>query len=95
MTEDIIEVPTYEGGDMCLKFDSEEAATAALEGYPGSIDIIGTIYKPAGNMLPTDQGEVPEMAPMDGFHVNVRHTRPTPELAAHQVFPLNPKRVWA
>jgi hypothetical protein len=95
MTEDIIEVPTYEGGDMCLKFDSEEAATAALEGYPGSIDIIGTIYKPTGNMLPTDQGEVPEMAPMDGFHVNVRHTRPAPELAAHQVFPLNPNRVWA
>lgn len=45
---------------------------------PGySIDIIGTIYKPTGNMV-QQQGpgnatiEVPEMAPLDGFHANLR-----------------------
>jgi hypothetical protein len=46
-------------------------------------------------MLPTDKGEVPEMVQVDGFHVNVRHTRPAPELAAYQVFPLTPNRAWA
>lgn len=107
MTENIIEVPTYEWGDMYLKFDSEEAADAVLfdmqhdgEGYNKvpkyqAIDVIGTVYKPTGNMLPTDAGEMPEMVQVDGFHVNVRHTRPAPELAAYQVFPLTPNRAWA
>ena len=60
-----------------------------------AIDIIGTIYKPTGEMITTDEGEVPEMAPVDGWHVNVRHTAEAPELAAFQVFPQSPVRGWA
>jgi hypothetical protein len=53
------------------------------------------IYKPTGNVLTTDEGEVPEMAPLDGWHVNVRHTDEVPQLAPYQVFPVTPTRMWA
>lgn len=60
-----------------------------------AVDVIGTIWKPTGKMLTTDEGEVPEMAPVDGWHANVRHTAEAPELVAFQVFPQNPVRGWA
>jgi len=60
-----------------------------------AIDVIGTIYKPTGKMIKTDQGEVPEMAPLEGWHVNVRHTDEAPELDAYKVAPKAPVRAWA
>jgi hypothetical protein len=37
------------------------------------VDVIGTIFKPTGNMLQLEPGiEYPEMAPQPGFHVNIR-----------------------
>jgi len=85
--------------DMYLKFDTEADATAALfdEEKPkyAAIDVIGVIYKPTGIMLTTDEGEVPEMAPLDGWHANVRHTEEAPELEVHRVFPAAPVRMWA
>ena len=59
-----------------------------------AVDVIGTIYKPTGNMLTTDEGEVPEMAPLEGWHVNVRHTTEAPELEAYRVYPKAPQRGW-
>lgn len=59
-----------------------------------SIDTVGTIYKPTGNMV-EDQ---PEMAPLDGWHVNVRlkADQATPaNLEPYKVAPANPVRVWA
>lgn len=89
MTEDIIEVPTYEWGDLYLKFSSEEAATAALEGYPHSIDTIGIIYERTGG---TD--EEPVMTAIPGWHVNVRGPK-LPDLQAYAVEVNSPVRVWA
>ena len=60
-----------------------------------AIDVIGTIYKPTGEMITTDEGEMPEMAPVDGWHVNVRHKAEAPDLAAYRVFPQTPVRGWA
>ena len=60
-----------------------------------AVDVIGTIYKPTGKLLTTDEGEVPEMAPVEGWHANVRHTDEAPELAPYQVYPQNPVRGWA
>ena len=37
-----LEVPLY--GDLYLKFPDEATAFEALEGYEGSVDIIGVIY---------------------------------------------------
>lgn len=60
-----------------------------------AIDVVGIIYKPTGKILKTAEGDVPKMAPVDGWHVNVRHTSEMPELCAWVVTPKTPIRVWA
>jgi hypothetical protein len=96
--------------DFFLKFDSPADADAVLfdeqtnvEGDTvetvkvpkyAAVDVLGTIYKPTGEMIQTDEGEVPEMAPVDGWHVNVRHNAEAPELEAYRVFPDTPQRMW-
>ena len=106
------EVPMYT--DYFLKFkDADEAnevlfteqtnvqgdvvETVLVPKY-AAVDVIGTIYKPTGKMLPAEDesGEaVDEMAPLEGWHVNVRHTAEAPELDAYKVTPQNPVRGWA
>jgi len=100
--------------DFFLKFADEAEANAALFTEQtnvqddvvetvlvpkyAAIDVIGTIYKPTGNVLPAEDGSgeaVDEMAPIDGWHVNVRHTDEVPELEAFRVFPATPSRAWA
>ena len=59
-------------------------------------DVIGVIYKATGKVLPSDSGDaVDEMAPIDGWHVNVRHTDEAPELDAYKVEVATPARMWA
>jgi len=104
MTEEIIEdapvvdAPTElevpyiappELGDLYLKFADEASASEALEGYEGSVDIIGVIY----NVDNTDP-ENPIVTPYDGWHVNTRGPM-TLELEAFSVIPTHPRRVWA
>ena len=75
--------------DMFLKFTGETQATEALDGYEGSIDTIGIIYKRTGG---TD--EEPVMTALQGWHVNVRG----PESEALMQFSVEvntPVRVWA
>jgi len=95
--------------DLNLKFKDETEADAVLfTEQPGvedgeickvpkyaAIDVIGAIYKPTGKMLKTDEGNMPEMAPVGGWHVNVRHTDEMPELETWVVTPKTPSRVWA
>ncbi len=73
----------------------------AREGYEApnfrNIDTIGVIYKPTGEMLQGEDGPYPEMAPIPGWHVNVR-VMPGEDasvLQAHAVTPATPVRVWA
>ena len=96
--------------DFFLKFADEAEATAVLfteqtnvDGDTvetvlvpkyAAIDVIGTIYKPTGDTLMTSEGPVSEMAPLDGWHVNVRHTAEAPELDPYRVFPATPSRSW-
>ena len=51
-----------------------ETRYVATPGY--NLDIIGTVYKPTGNMLQQTVGditsEVPEMQALPGFHANLR-----------------------
>jgi hypothetical protein len=75
--------------DMYLKFTSEAAATKALEGYDGSVDTIGVIYKRTGG---TD--EEPVMTALSGWHVNVRGPE-SKLLAPFKVQVATPYRVWA
>jgi hypothetical protein len=76
-------------------FAQDDVVETVLVPKYAAVDVIGTIYKPTGKMLTTPEGEVPEMAPLDGWHVNVRHTDETPELEAFRVFPVTPSRMWA
>ena len=75
-----------------------ENGVEAQEGYEvanyDAIDLIGTIYKPTGKMIGSDEGEVPEMAPVNGYHANVRVLNEAPELEAYRVHPVTPVRVW-
>jgi hypothetical protein len=96
--------------DYLLKFETKEYADEALftketttvddveetclrPNY-AAIDIIGTIYKPTGEMLDVEGQEVPEMVAVTGYHVNVRHTSDAPELQEFVVNPKTPTRVW-
>ena len=66
-----------------------------------AFDTIGLIYKATGNMLTDDEGtEYPEMAPVDGWHVNLRirgdYMRTEAEAidAEYGVEPATPHRTW-
>ena len=73
---------------------------AYTEAY--GIDVVGTIYKPTGNTVVDAEGnEVPEMAPIDGWHVNLRlvgDARRKDVEALSKYFtdpePRTPSRVW-
>ena len=75
--------------DMYLKFTDETAATKALEGYKGSVDVIGVIYERTGG---TD--DEPVMTAIPGWHVNVRGPESN-SLAPFMVQVATPYRVWA
>ena len=97
--------------DFFLKFTDEAEANAVLFDEQtvtqgdvvetvkvpkyAAIDVVGTIHKPTGKMIQTDDGEVPEMKPLDGWHVNVRHNAEAPELEPFAVQPQQPVRAWA
>lgn len=67
-----------------------------------AIDVVGVIQKPTGVMLTDDEGmEYPEMAALDGWHVNLRlsgdgRRADAEALAAYTVdpSPATPSRVW-
>jgi hypothetical protein len=81
---------------LLVEFKTQESAGYAPA--PGtSIDTIGVIYKPTGNTVTTSMGEQPEMAPLPGWHVNVRLKADhlVPGLDPYRVAPVHPVRVWA
>ena len=97
--------------DLYLKAGSKSAMTTALKAagfiqdvesgalyHPAAaLDVIGTIYQPTGETTLVDGQEAPVMAPVSGYHVNVRTT--SDELAtaldAQRTYPVTPVRVWA
>lgn len=80
--------------DIYLKFPDQQTGEELLIEYIGSVDVIGAIYRPTGEMLLGEDGEYPAMAPLDGWHVNLRGELPD-ELAPYVVTPAQPVRVWA
>ena len=89
MDEIIETTPAPEYGDLYLRFADEAQSIEVLEGYTGSIDVIGVIY----NVDSTDP-ENPVATALEGWHVNTRGPI-TLELQAFAVIPTNPRRVWA
>lgn len=95
------ELPVYTDYFLCFDNEDEarmqlyeEEADDTLTPKYAAIDVIGTIYKPTGKTLTTDEGPVDEMTPIDGWHVNVRHTADAPELDQWRVYPQTPARMW-
>ena len=79
------------------EIDQEPVATewVTLPNYR-NIDTIGTIYKPTGETETVDGMETPVMAPIDGWHVNVRLVgdEDASALESYEVTPATPMRVW-
>jgi hypothetical protein len=95
--------------DYITSVDEEGVETSVEDGDPYmvthshdyAIDVVGTLHEPTGTMLTDDEGnEYPEMAPMAGWHVNIRlvgdAVRETVEALdeTHGVTPETPMRVW-
>lgn len=65
-----------------------------------AIDVVGTIYKPTGQMLMSEgemQFEYPEMAAIEGYHVNMIADLTLEEESQLPIIekPATPYRVWA
>jgi hypothetical protein len=76
-----------------LSVDEDGAPVMVLK-WDMVVDMVGTIYKATGKMLTTDEGDVPEVAPVAGYHVNTRGEMPV-ELEGYATTPATPVRVWA
>jgi hypothetical protein len=84
-----------------LRFTNEAAARSAFADHlidgewpayigTAAVDVIGTIHRPTGSMLADD---VPEMAALPGFHINLSDS--VPELTEFEIdAPTTPARVF-
>ncbi|WP_417284156.1 hypothetical protein, partial [Comamonas sp.] len=88
-----------------LQFASEAAARVALipwtveEQSPvyigrAAVDVVGIVYRPTGEIQSTPEGDLPVMAPVPGWHINLSER--VPELQQHEIEPpATPDRVFA
>lgn len=90
--------------DYFLRFPDEATATPLLFDVVDedvlrpryrAVDVIGTIYKPTGEVVDQGDLEVPVVEAIEGWHVNVRHDEEAPEFEPYIVEPKHPVRVWA
>ena len=55
------------------KVEIEDNSVVLVSTGLASIDFVGIIYKPTGKLLEDiDGNEYPELAPLEGYHVNLR-----------------------
>ena len=98
--QDYVTVVDEETGESTQTPDGEPYLVTHTHDY--AIDLVGTIYEPTGKMLTDAEGfEYPEMAPVDGYHVNVRiagdNVRESVEAIdeLYGLMPNSPSRVFA
>ncbi|MEW5680461.1 hypothetical protein [Comamonas kerstersii] len=88
-----------------LRFNSESTARAAFAEYltednqwpvyigKVAVDVVGTIHRPTGTTLHTEDGDVPQMAAVPGFHINLSDS--VPGLEQYEIEqPSTPARVF-
>lgn len=82
--------------DYTLKFPDEATADEVLEPFftTYSIDVIGIIHKPTGEMIDTQEGPSPVMAAQPGWHVNMRGPD-ADKFSQYEVIVKTPVRAWA
>jgi len=88
-----------ETGEPIMENDGD--AYLVMHSKDHAFDIVGLIYKATGVMLTDDEGmEYPEMAPVPGWHINLRirgdYMRTEAEAidAEYGVEPATPHRTW-
>lgn len=70
--------------EMPYAFDTLQPAP-----YGITFDVVGTIYKPTGEIL----DGIPTMEPVPGYHVNIKGFTPD-SLIPYVVVPANPTRIF-
>jgi hypothetical protein len=56
-----------------VEIENEDKSVVLVSTGLASIDFVGTIHRPTGSMLEDiDGNEYPELAPLEGYHVNLR-----------------------
>ena len=78
-----------------LAVAAEFLVDGVVPAYIGSaaVDVVGVIQKPTGETVDTDEGPVPVVEPLEGWHVNA--TAHIAEWEEYTVAPTNPVRVFA
>lgn len=89
-----------------LRFTNEAAARAAFAdhltddgnwpAYIGTVavDVVGTIHRPTGEVRQSEDGEIPVLEPLPGYHINLSER--VPELQQYEIEPpVTPERVFA
>ncbi len=76
------------------QYMNEDGFITATNDY--AIDVVGTIHAPTGATLTDEDGNsYPEMAPINGFHVNMAINELPAELMPFSINPITPSRVFA
>lgn len=99
---ELLYIPVTQSITEYLEDGSAVVTSAVVEGeytlrYAALVDTVGVIYKATGQVL-AEGSEAPEMAPLEGWHVNLRGSFSSEHLEALQPFvvlPQAPVRVWA
>ena len=98
--QDYTTIVDPETGEESTQIEGDPYLVSGSADY--AIDVVGVIQKPTGVMLTDDEGmEYPEMAALDGWHVNLRlsgdgRRADAEALASYTVdpSPATPSRVW-
>ena len=98
-TQDYTTIVDPETGEESTQIEGDPYLVSGSADY--AIDVVGVLQEPTGVTLSDDEGfEYPEMAALDGWHVNIRLSSSVCRGAvealdiAHGVTPSAPKRVW-
>ncbi|MGN5259102.1 hypothetical protein ACTG1L_00440 [Aeromonas hydrophila] len=76
---------------------TQDQESGALYHPEAALDVIGTIYQPTGETMTVDGETLPVMAPVPGYHVNVRTSSSDLSVSLSSLFtnPNTPVRKWA
>lgn len=80
--------------------DSQGGELLISASHQMAIDVVGTVYEPTGNTVTNNGMTSPEMAPVPGWHINIRvlddaYPVPTEVLAPFLITPGPTHRRWA
>lgn len=89
-----------------IRFESEAVARVVLSDYLGengdwpsyigaaAVDVVGVIIRAIGETLNTEDGSVPQMEPIPGWHINLSES--VPDLVQYEIeAPATPARIFA